>query len=548
MNHLKPLVMMQLKDKLDFSFLKSKGKTIAKIIFTLLGFSAIVAFCYLLFSLVCRLKLFSVLSIIPVSVIVVIFASMFVLSIITCSFGLMKSLYFASDNPVLLTMPVKPNTVFVSKLIVYYVYELIRNSYFMLPMLLAYGIFSGFHWLFYPWLIICFFIVSLLPVLIGAIISIPLMYVVSFLKQTKYVKVFLYSAIITCAVLLTYYIISLIPENINLIKNWGVIYWDVQNFLKGFSEIFKPLALLLEMITGTFYNLQWHLFSINTLYIFLSSVGIVSILFVIAFYLSRPLFFKMASSPFEYKKKVINKTYKNKKRKIFKTSLNKEIKTSFRESKFIYNYGSVMIILPIAILLLNKIFNAMNTRLQGTYMTFSFNLLMILLILLSSNSIISSIYSSDGRTAYLMKTVPHKYYKFLFPKLVFPIVCSSISTLATCFIFAHFSKIGIINAILSFICVFSLYVGHLFWSAELDLMNPQNEQYATTGEVSDNPNEKKSTILAFIISFLVFAISLFFFLENAKYTWLKLAIFSIVFAVARICFYFSKIKIYYGEK
>jgi len=79
-------------------------------------------------------------------------------------------------------------------------------------------------------------------------------------------------------------------------------------------------------------------------------------------------------------------------------------------------------------------------------------------------------------------------------------------------------------------------------------MNPQNEQYATTGEVTDNPNEKKSTILAFIISFLVFAISLFFFLEKAKYTWLKLAIISIVFAITRIYFYFSKIKVYYGEK
>ena len=35
----------------------------------------------------------------------------------------MKSLYFANDNPVLLTMPVTPNMVFVSKLIVYYIYE-----------------------------------------------------------------------------------------------------------------------------------------------------------------------------------------------------------------------------------------------------------------------------------------------------------------------------------------------------------------------------------------------------------------------------------------
>jgi len=82
----------------------------------------------------------------------------------------------------------------------------------------------------------------------------------------------------------------------------------------------------------------------------------------------------------------------------------------------------------------------------------------------------------------------------------------------------------------------------------MDLMNPQNEQYATTGEVNNNPNERKSTILAFLISFLVFGLSLFFFMENAKFTWLKIALIGLVFAVSRIYFYFTKIKVYYGEK
>ena len=82
----------------------------------------------------------------------------------------------------------------------------------------------------------------------------------------------------------------------------------------------------------------------------------------------------------------------------------------------------------------------------------------------------------------------------------------------------------------------------------MDLMNPQNEQYATTGEVTDNPNEKKSTVLAFLLSALVFGVSLFFFMENATYTWLKLALIGLVFAISRVCFYFTKIKVYYGEK
>jgi len=102
MKHLKPLVLMQLKDKLDFSFTKSKGKFIAKIIFTILGFGVIVAGCYLLYWASTLLGLFSPLPMLPVNVIVVLFTLMFILSCMTCSFGLMKTLYMSNDNSVLL--------------------------------------------------------------------------------------------------------------------------------------------------------------------------------------------------------------------------------------------------------------------------------------------------------------------------------------------------------------------------------------------------------------------------------------------------------------
>lgn len=548
MKHLKPLVLMQLKDKLDFSFTKSKGKFIAKIIFTILGFGVIVAGCYLLYWASTLLGLFSPLPMLPVNVIVVLFTLMFILSCMTCSFGLMKTLYMSNDNSVLLTFPVKSNMVFISKLIVYYIYELLRNCYFTLPILLAYGIFSNFHWLFYPWLIVSFFVISAIPVLIGAIISIPLMYIISFIKQHRILQTLVYVIFISGVVGGVVFLITLIPENFDLVTSWGRIYWDVQDFINGFNRVFKPLAYIVQMVCGEYIFLKWHLFSIDTLFIMLSLIGVIAGLFGLSYVISRPLFFKMASKPFEYKKKNITKVYKNKRNKLLNTSLLKEIKTNFRESKFIYNYGTVLIVLPIAILLLNKIFSAMNTRLQGAYMIFSFNILIILLILLASNNLIASIYSSDGRTSYLMKTVPHKYSKFLFPKLLIPLTISVVSTIVTVIVFGLFNDIESYNLILLIISILGFYVGHMMWSAEMDLMNPQNEQYATTGEVNNNPNERKSTILAFLISFLVFGLSLFFFMENAKFTWLKIALIGLVFAVSRIYFYFTKIKVYYGEK
>ena len=192
MNHLKPLVMMQLKDKIDFSFLSSKKKTITKVVFTILAFVAVTALCFVFFMLSSMLNLFSLVNVIPTSLMVFIFTIMFLLSCISCTFGLMKKLYFSPDNQVLLTFPVKPNMGFVSKLIVFYIYELIKNLYFMIPVFIAYGIFSGYSLLFYPWMLICFLFISALPVLIGAILSIPLMYISTWLKSVPYLKTALF--------------------------------------------------------------------------------------------------------------------------------------------------------------------------------------------------------------------------------------------------------------------------------------------------------------------------------------------------------------------
>ena len=548
MKFLKPLVMMQLKDKIDFSFLKSRKKTITKIVFTILGFVAVTAVCYLMFYISSLLNLFSLLPTVPLTVMVVIFTLMFILSCFTCTIGLMKKLYFSPDNQVLLTFPVKSNMIFVSKLIVFYIYELIKNFYFMIPVFLAYGIFCNFSLLFYPWLLFCFFFISLLPVLIGSLLSIPALFVSIWLKKTPIIKTTLFLAIIGAVIFFVIKLITLIPENINLTENWKTIFWDVQNFLNGFSQAMLPFKWLVDLLCGQLVNLKYVLFNINSLFVLLGLVASACVLFGISFFAAKPLFFKMASKPFEYKKKIITRQYKNKFLAVFRSGVKTNTTMTSRTSEYLYNYIGVLFVLPIAILFLNKVFNAMNTKLLGVYMTYSFNILLILLILLSSNVLIASICSKEGRSAYYFKTSPQKHIKILTPKLVFSLVLSFASTLAAVVIFGIFAKIGVINSIVCAVFIYSLYVGHLFWSAELDVMNPQNEQYATSGNQENNPNERKSSLFAFIIAFLGFGISLLLFNENIFVAWIKLMGIGLLFAVARIYLYIQRIKIYYKEK
>ena len=131
---LSTLVKMQLKEKMDMSYLRSLRRFIFKVVWFLIEFAAITAVLYLGFNYVKVLGLFSLVRDIPVSVISIIFAFMLALSVVTDTVGLMKSLYFSKDNTVLLTFPATPSLIFLSKLCVYYVYEIRKSFMFVIPM------------------------------------------------------------------------------------------------------------------------------------------------------------------------------------------------------------------------------------------------------------------------------------------------------------------------------------------------------------------------------------------------------------------------------
>ena len=173
---LKTLVSMQLKEKMDFGYTRSLRSLIFKIAWLVIEFVAITAIIAVVFFAIKLLGLFSLVHDIPVSVISLLFFIMLALSLITDTIGLVKSLYFSKDNTVLLTFPAKSSIVFLSKLATYYVYEFRKSFMFTIPMFIAYGIVKGYAFYYYPWLIIMFALISIIPVLLAALLSIPAMF------------------------------------------------------------------------------------------------------------------------------------------------------------------------------------------------------------------------------------------------------------------------------------------------------------------------------------------------------------------------------------
>ena len=109
------LVAMQLKDRLNVSFKADKKGALIKMALFGLLFGALIAIIVIIFTLLNKLGVLGSTGYVPISMFNLLLYMIIIMNIVSCIVRLTNALFFSEDNQVLLTYPVKPNTIFLSK-------------------------------------------------------------------------------------------------------------------------------------------------------------------------------------------------------------------------------------------------------------------------------------------------------------------------------------------------------------------------------------------------------------------------------------------------
>lgn len=554
MKQLKSLIGLQIRDKIDLSYLKDKKQTLRMIIFNLLKFLIVVL---VSFGLLFLSHLFILMGSDLIRVVVLIVTFLIILQLITCAFQLMKSLYFSEDNRVLITLPVKTNSLFISKLIITFIFELKKSFSLLVPFLFGVALYLGFIYpqhssmLLILWILLLVLVLNALIVVISGLISIVLMYLHRIIKKVPLLEIIFFFAIIVLSIVGIVSLIKLIPTDIDLIRQWNLIVADVKKFLLQAESSISFFSTIVYIIIGQF-NENTLKYDINSTS--LLRLGILIIVFIVLFlanyFISRPLFFKMMARNFETNKSSdTNKP--NHVRNKYLTFVNKEFIINLRTMNISLNYLIIYIAVPILVLFLNRMYEAMQTRDFGLKLIYAFNMFLITLPMLASNSLVATYYSREGRAGYIKKTKPILAIYPLFAKLVFNALFSIPSVFVTVFVFGKSVHLSVANSFILGLAILLFHYGHMIYSAMLDVMNPQNEQYATS-DVIDNPNENKSTIMAFIFSTIFALISYKLFSEailssNMLLGCLKLLFISSLVLFSVLVLFTRRVKAFYQE-
>ena len=566
MKQLLRLTLFQLKDKIDMSWMKSRKTLIQTIVFSVLKFVAVAVIVFGILFLLTKVgflnKYHDIIRLFTMFLAVTMF-----LNLCSSTYNLSKSLYMADDNKVLITFPVNANKLFFSKLFVYYFYELKRSFLLLIPGIFGFLVFEAFdfksfevNFLQIIWMIIPVIMLVAIQVLLASILSIPFLYIYRLFKRNQIFDLILVAIGVSAFIFVVVKLINLIPDDIDLDRQWPSMVNGFAKFIETFDDYAYPVNYYSRIFfgeiagTGTTWNdVHYQLLGFTFLRA-LIALGVLTILGLVAFLLIRPFYFTMIYKTFEYDKNPQLVMRKNVKHKKYVTFANKEFKLSFRDFDIPGSYIAIYIIVPILLFVMDRVISAISTSMRGNNIAIAVNVLLTILPLLASNSTIATLYSKEGRTAYLTKSNPVNPFIPLTSKLLFNLVFSVPSIIACSIIFANFSGLGVPIAVLFSVSVLLIQYAHIFYSAAQDIMNPQNEVYATTGSDFNNPNEARATVMAFIGSFAITVVLYFMLVESNALHGNYLSAFIRLFVVAAFLFagflylFVKKIQAFYYEK
>ena len=488
------LTLLQLSDRLNLKKYKNSTKLATSITIGLVGLILFtLLYCGILFVL-CDLIMIPKNETILTFVVFVIQ----ILSIIACTHGLNKTLYYGKDNMILLSYPANHHEVFLSKLLVYYIYEFIKNFFFMLPLLISIGIMFKIFSIHYAIVTILFLIVlPLFPVLIAAVISIPLVFFKNLLKKIPLIREIGIVGLLVLIFFLLLKIMATIPVPLRIVALYNQFITNFTNFIVNVNKY------------SLFYNnIGQILFSENLLINYSIVFGVLIGLLILVILSSMPLYFKLASKSQEQanvkKHKNTNKAYSN----TFFTFFRKEwILTKRNIGDFINNY-IFMFATPFVVFVMTSIITAIDRNELGFSLTTASIGLVTLMMASASNTSSALAITQEGSEFVLLKTAPADSTNMAWAKIFFNLTFSTIMIIISFVVVTIFcdrlTNLGTVWCLCGGTVIINAAL--ILWSFELDIKNPSLREYASSNDATAIKNVSTSIRIGLMASFAYAAI------------------------------------------
>ena len=431
--------------------------------------------------------------------------SLFVIStsFMTLIEGIYKSgplMFNCKDDQLLLSLPISKKTVLFIRIFKFYLFELIFNSLFMIPFIIAYIRWADMiSWTFYLTSFIMLLTLPIIPIILSCIIG-----VISSSITSKFKYKNLFQIVVPMLLSIGIIILSFQSESL-----YTYIVKNATSINDIIRKLYYPAGVYADLIMK---------FDILKLLIY---IIINIVLFIITIFILSKFYFKINSNL----KKVttshhtsINKlNYES--HSIYHSLIKKEINTFFKTPVFIVNAGFGIVLYLIGSIYISIKFNNLlvgftdpnGMNISKDLIMSNISLLILALITITSytTSITNSVISLEGRNLNILKSLPIKTKKILLSKVLSSLILTTIGLLLGDIILFIKFKINIIDIILLLVLSILIPLVSHFIGILINLKYPKLD-FENSAEVV---KQSMSSFLSVMIGLILVIVSIFIIVE-----------------------------------
>lgn len=448
---------------------------------------------------------------------------------------IINTLYMCHDNEMLICLPVTPNQLFISKIMLLYCKELGVNAMISLPLMISLGFLGSLDISFYLSIPLLLLVMPFFSIAVAALISLPVMAVIRFLKTRPLLSII---SILTLVSVCLFGYLSLIGSFAESFNIAGKQLETVREINATVLAIGCKIPIYFQLASAMLSFGRWYFFG---LYLILSAVVfIITILFI------RPFFFKIAMSSLENTTKAVQREGSFKKVSPFLSLIDREVRCIFRSPTDIFEYFLFTLLMPFIVYSYDKLLMSITVNQAGINMISGSHVMIVAILAMLSNIVSASAISREGSNFHTTKTIPVTFYEQIFAKLTFNAIFTVGALLLTMII--SFFIYPAWQVILGTISVTFAAIGHIAWSIDMDIKNPTINLQGNEESSNTSKSTPKSLLIGLVIGFLMgLLIIMYSGGGNPLTAYLLLIVASIIFAVYRLWMLILRINLCYEK-
>lgn len=350
------------------------------------------------------------------------------------TFAVMSYMYFSKDNTLLASLPINSRALFLAKITMAYISEIFFAALIAVPTLTTAGIVGiingfGIPWYFFLIEILAVIVIPVVPLLLITLLSMPLMYVISFLKRRAFGNGIV-MAILYIAVMAMYFLMigsfSTMTEN-----EQGQMMLPAATIgaFKGIKNATIFNYPLVEALTGNS--------PIVNILIYLGGIAVllgVSVLLASAFYKRAVAILAEGQVSSKKSKKTVEFVESG---SVFRTFILKEVRTLTHTPVLFMSTILGLVLCPIIIFFMSYTMSPANEAMPGGNKMFMVGMITYISFLLTSstNQIAVIGFSREGRNLHVLKSLPISVRTIVNGKMAFASAVTVIGALVIGIVF-----------------------------------------------------------------------------------------------------------------